>query len=99
MRRVVPRGITTNANRRPPGVAHGPTSRLVAPSSFDGVWKCGNPQTGFPHSHNAQMSFELDSGEPLHRRGEALRRLKAVLPEREVEAARPNTRRRRARQN
>src|SRR6476620_8168979 len=71
MRRVGPRGITTNANRRPPGVAHGPTSRLVAPSSFDGVWKCGNPHTGFPHSHHAPMSFELDSGEPLHRRGEA----------------------------
>ena len=53
--------------------------RLVASTNY-GVWKCGNPQSGFPHSHT-RINVELDYQQPLHRRHREHRALLGVATE------------------
>jgi hypothetical protein len=55
--RVTPRMI--NANRRlRTSAARGPHQDVVVGTTH-GVWKCGNPQNGFPHFHNATSKVIL----------------------------------------
>src|SRR5437763_15483144 len=69
-----PDGSRASANRRPPGFDPRPHGLASLAHTRPRVWKCENPQTGFPHFHDASHKMELDidsrfiEGSPRKRR-------------------------------
>src|SRR3954451_13370015 len=59
MMRGGPDGPPTTRMEGGPASALGPQTRLVTRGRDDGVWKCGPPKNGGPHSHNASTRRSL----------------------------------------